>query len=149
MDIDVYCKNEVITIDKDATPLETARLMRRCHVGDVVVVEHQLGEKIPLGIVTDRDITLGIVAAGVDPTTVTVQDIVRRPLITVNKNDDIAECIVCMKQNGVRRAPVVDDKGMLVGIVTLDDIVEILANQLNDVVSLVDYQLRNEQKIFS
>lgn len=147
MRVGEYCNSNVIVIDQSETPLDAALLMRKYNVGDVVIVDGINEDNIPIGIVTDRDIILEIVAAEVDPSTVAVIDIVCKSLVTVNENDDLCECTVQMKHHGVRRAPVVNDSGYLVGIITIDDIVEILAEQLNDVVSLVSFQQECEQKM--
>lgn len=147
MQIGEYCNREVVVIHKDETPLDTSRLMRRLHVGDVIIVDNVDGDKTPLGIITDRDIALEIVAADIDPAAIAAIDIVRRPLVTVNETDDISECIVCMKHNGIRRLPVVDDDGLLVGVITADDILEIVTEQLNDLIGLVNCQLENEKNM--
>ena len=149
MNVGEHCNREVIVIHKDETPLEAARLMRRLHVGDAIIVDSLGLKRKPLGIITDRDISLEIVAANIDPISIAILDIVRRPLITVNENDDINECIVCMKHNGIRRAPVIDDKGYLVGIVTADDILEIISEQMNNLVGLIDCQLKNEHEMLA
>lgn len=141
-----YCNCDVIIINQDETPLDAVLLMRQHSVGNVIIVDSGEEGETPLGIVTDRDIVLEIVATEVDPSTVAVIDIVRQPLVTVNENDDLCECTVHMKHNGVRRAPVINDSGYLVGIISTDDIVEILSEQLNDVVSLVNFQQEYEHK---
>lgn len=141
-----YCNCDVIIINQDETPLDAVMLMRQYNVGNVVIVDNCEEDKTPLGIVTDRDIVLEIVAAEVDPSKVAVIDIVRKPLVTVSDNDDLCECTVHMKHNGVRRAPVINDRGYLVGIISTDDIIEILSEQLNDVVSLVSSQQQYEHK---
>lgn len=149
MRVGEYCNSDVIIINQDETPLDAVLLMRQYNVGDVVIVDGRDEGNTLLGIVTDRDIALEIVAAEVDPTTVAVIDIVRKPLVTVNENDDLCECTVHMKHNGVRRAPVINDSGFLVGIITIDDIIETLSDQLNDVVSLVSVQQEYEQKMLA
>lgn len=149
MQVGEYCNKEVIIMGKYEAPLEAACLMRKHNVGDVIIVEDYDNDKTPVGIITDRDIVLEIVALEVDPMAISVIDITRRPFVTVNETDDICECTVHMKYHGVRRAPVVNDRGFLVGIITIDDIVEILSDQLNDVVSLVSYQQDHEHRLMA
>ncbi|TQV81112.1 CBS domain-containing protein [Exilibacterium tricleocarpae] len=148
MNVGAYCSRTVVYVYGQETPLEAARIMREQHVGDVVIIEDhvdQHGEKkVPIGIVTDRDIAIEIVAEEVDPTEVSVLDVCRKNLVVVSENDDLSECISLLKREGVRRAPVVDEEGFLVGIIAVDDILEILAEQLSDLADLVGFQAEQE-----
>ena len=141
------CNREVLVISKDQTPLDAARLMRQHHIGSVVIVEECNGGKRPVGLVTDRDIAIEVVAEEVDPNEVSVLDITRRPLMLANESDALSDCLTLMKQKGVRRLPIVDAEGILVGILSLDDIVELVAEQLNDLVSLIKHQPQKEQSM--
>ncbi len=127
-----YCRRDVVIIDQNQTPLDAAIAMRECHSGDVVVVESQQSSLVPLGVVTDRDIAIEIVAEQIDPQEVTIKDIVIKPLVTIKENDDLSNCIKTMKQHAVRRLPVVDNAGHLVGIISVDDVIEALSSDIND-----------------
>ncbi|VUD59319.1 Hypoxic response protein 1 [Thalassocella blandensis] len=131
-----YCNREVVVVHKDKTPLDAAVAMRECHSGDVVVVEEVAGKVLPLGIVTDRDIAVEIVAEQVDPQEITVKDLLFKPLITVHQNEDYHLCVRLMKHKAVRRVPVVDDEGALVGIISVDDIIEQLTEDISDLAML-------------
>lgn len=121
------CKRGVGTIPRDRSVQEAAILMREHHVGDLVVVSaDELAT--PLGIVTDRDIVIGVVAPQLDPAVVTVGDIVSRALVTVPAEACVFETIERMQRNGVRRLPVVNAGGALVGIIAFDDLLRIVAN---------------------
>lgn len=116
------CNPNVVTVLPTATVAEAAALMRRHHVGTVVIVDAQGAQGKPVGIVTDRDIVVEVVAAGVDPGKLAVGEITQRPLITLSADAASSHAVREMATNGVRRMPVVDARGALVGIVSLDDV---------------------------
>lgn len=136
MVIGTFCNRTVACARADKTIVEAALLMRHDHVGDIVVVDEELRGRRPVGIVTDRDIVLEVVSAGLDPSLVKLGDLVLRPLITANEHDGYAETIERMTAKGVRRMPVVDDAGMLVGIITLDDLLQQLAAQIGELAKI-------------
>ncbi|PPC96999.1 CBS domain-containing protein [Methylotenera mobilis] len=144
MTISAICNHEVITVKADATIFEAAKLMRSHHVGDVVVINESQGKPIPLGIVTDRDLVIEVVATELDCKVMTVSDIMVRHLSVVTENAGVFETIKIMTSKGVRRLPVVDEHGMLTGIVTLDDLLILLSNEIGSLSKLVSRELKNE-----
>ena len=130
------CKPNVVTTARGASLTEAAKLMRENHVGSVIVVD-ELKPEIPVGIVTDRDIVIEVVAAGLDHRGMTVGEIMTTPLVTAHGDDDALETLRAMRIRGVRRLPVVDDAGLLMGIASLDDLIEIAGDALNDVVGAI------------
>ncbi|MFA6903803.1 MAG: CBS domain-containing protein [Gallionellaceae bacterium] len=142
MPVSEICNREVVIVQRDATVHEAAKLMRQHHVGDVVVVEERKGVRVPVGIVTDRDLVVEIMVPELVQTVITVGDIMGSELATVKDSTGIYESIQYMRAEGVRRLPVVDSKGGLVGILTLDDLLELLAEELLELSRLV----RQEQK---
>lgn len=146
MKIGEFCNRDVIIMNGDESVKTAAELMRRHHVGDVVLVEENEGQRVPIGIVTDRDLVVEVMAVGLETTVLTVQDIVTRSLLMAKEEDSVFDCLEFMKIKGVRRLPVVDEDKSLIGIITMDDITAILAGMLYNVVSLVDRQQRNEIK---
>lgn len=118
------CVKTVATVTKESTVAEAAALMRKHHVGALVMVDdgNDAGGMKPVGIVTDRDIAIEVVAAGLAPETVRVGEIVQRPITTVTEDTGWAETARLMSVNGVRRMPVVDAAGKLIGIVSFDDL---------------------------
>ena len=130
MPISEFCTRDVICAGREATALEAARLMRHHHVGDIVVVDDTDGVRKPTGIVTDRDLTLEVMAAGLDPGTVKVGELLLRPMVTVEHTAGYAETVRLMAVNGVRRMPVVGPGGALLGIITLDDMLRQLTSPL-------------------
>jgi CBS domain-containing protein len=144
MPISEICNREVVIVERDTTTSEAAQLMRQHHVGDVVVVEDRGGAKIPVGIVTDRDLVVEIMAPAIDQMAITVGDIMATELATVRENTGIFETIEYMRAKGVRRVPVVDKGGGLIGILALDDLLELLAEELLALAKLVRHEQKNE-----
>jgi signal-transduction protein with cAMP-binding, CBS, and nucleotidyltransferase domain len=125
-----FCIRDVVQCPRDASALELSQLMRESHVGDVVVVDQPNGKKIAVGIVTDRDLVIEVMAKERDPALITAKDLMGGELVTVGEGNDVYETAELMRDRGVRRTPVVDDQGGLVGIVTLDDLLRIIGEQL-------------------
>ena len=136
MSIGKICNREVVCSSRASTIREAAFLMREHHVGDLIVVNEN-GKRQPVGIITDRDITISIVALGLDPDVMTVGDIMGRELVTLREDQGILETIRQMRLRGVRRLPIVGEDGALVGIITVDDLVALLANELNDLSKVI------------
>jgi CBS domain-containing protein len=105
--------------------------MRLHHVGDVVIVEDRKEMPVPVGIITDRDLVVELIADEVDLDAVTVGDVMSYELVTARTDDSIWETLKRMRGQGVRRIPVVNDQGGLEGILALDDILELLAEELS------------------
>lgn len=122
----------VVSCESDTSIPELAALMRKHHVGDVVVVEKGEGDsRVPVGIVTDRDIVIETVALDVDVKVFTAGDLMSSPLVTVAEDAGLIETLRLMREHKVRRMPVVTQAGTLFGIVTADDIINLLAMELS------------------
>ncbi len=141
------CTRDVVFMTRDQAVPEAARLMRQHHVGDVVVVEEEEGRRIPVGILTDRDLVVELLAPGVSPDDVAVGDLMSRELLTLGEGQDLLYALEAMREKGVRRAPVTDIDGALVGLLTVDDIVGVIAEQLQDLSALVGRQLTRERRL--
>ena len=137
MPIGDVCTREVLVATPETTVTEAARLMRRHHVGDLVVVTKKDGSRVPTGIVTDRDIVLSVIATGLDPGVFTIGDLVTQKLLTVPEDLGVFECIQKMRSRGVRRMPVVDAEERLIGIVSVDDLVQLLGQELSELGRLI------------
>lgn len=146
MTVGAVCNREVVVIERDASILEAARLMREYHVGDVVVTEPRQGGPVPVGILTDRDIVVGLVAKEVDLKTIAVGDAMSFELLTVREDEDLLPTIEQMCSRGVRRVPVVNSAGALVGILAVDDLIELVAELLADLVKLITFEQKREQE---
>jgi CBS domain-containing protein len=131
------CMPDVVYCGPATTIIEAARLMRHKHVGDIVVVEDPAGDRIPLGVVTDRDIVVEVLANELDAAATTVNDIMRTPVVIADDGEDTAQAIERMRMHGVRRIPVVGTGGALVGIVTLDDLLKVFAADVGALLEII------------
>jgi CBS domain-containing protein len=147
MAIGEVCSREVVFARTDTTVRAAAQLMREYHVGAIVVVREPDGTRVPVGILTDRDIAIAIVAKGLDADSLRVDEVMGPELITVRDTDGVSQTIELMRAKGVRRMPVVDERGSLVGIVTADDFVDLLAEELSALARMMKREQRREAEI--
>lgn len=147
MRVGEFCVREVIECTRKTSALELSQIMRQSHVGDVVVVDQPNGKKIAVGIVTDRDLAVEVMAKERDPALVTAGDLIGRKLITVGEGSDVYETAELMRYEGVRRVPVVDDQGGLAGIVTMDDLLKIIGEQLALLAQVIGRERFQEQQL--
>jgi CBS domain-containing protein len=146
MNIGEICNRTVVFTYRTMALDEAARLMREHHVGSLVVVEDSAHGRKPIGIITDRDIVVAVVARDVAPSSVTVGDVMSAELATARDEDSIVEALHTMRRKGVRRLPVVKRDGVLVGIVTVDDLLDIVAEQLREIVRAVESETGREAR---
>ncbi len=144
MTVGQYCNRHVITTLKSTEIDEVARMMRHHHVGTVVVVECRDETDYPIGIVTDRDLVVEVLAQGLAPDAVTVGDIMSNGLVVAKETDNLWHTLDRMSAKGVRRLVTVDAKGALVGILTVEDVLTALAVGLSDVTRLVQRGIARE-----
>jgi len=148
VDAGSVCTRGVLVIEVDATVREAASVMRERHVGDLVVVAERHGRVRPIGIVTDRDIAVGVVSLPAETLdALSVGDLVVGDLVTVPERASVSQCVERMRAAAVRRLPVVDADGALVGILTLDDLVRVLARDMGALADLVSAQPRREAEL--
>jgi len=147
MSVGEICNREVVTIEKGATVAKAARLMRQFHVGSVVVVADGEDSRRPVGIITDRDLAIEILAQEVPVETVTVGDVMGPELLTAREEDGVWETIMRMRAMGVRRLPVINRHGALTGILTMDDLLQFIVGELSDLVKLVRREQKREEAI--
>lgn len=145
MNVGSICKHQVVTVTPRADLTSAAKLMREQHVGFLVVVEPEPNATYgrPVGVLTDRDIVISVVAGGADPQQLTVADLMKQYPAMTDETDPIEQALHTMRRMGVRRLPVVGASGMLTGIIALDDVLDMLASEISDVSGTV----RNEQRI--
>lgn len=138
MPIERLIKRPVKTIAPDETCEEAAALMRDENIGAVVVAENGRA----LGVVTDRDLVLRVMAAGEDPTRLRVRDVMSGEPVFLSGGRTLDQLVSAMRDMGVRRVPVVDGNGHLEGLVSLDDLVVLLADQLGDLAQVVRKEIQ-------
>lgn len=117
----------VIQADVSATMAEAAGVMRRQQAGCLVVVREEEGHHLPVGIVTDRDLVTRGIGMHFDPATTTLECMMSTPLLSCQPNATLDEVVDTMQGQGVRRLPLIDAYGVLVGIVSTDDVLVALA----------------------
>jgi len=141
-----YANRDVIVVEEQESVRTAVNMMRQHHVGTVVVVGREAGRHpIPRGILTDRDVVLEILAEDVDLDEVTIGDVMSYELVTVPEKTGLMEVIEVMRDKGVRRVPVVDNRGALIGILSVDDVLELISEQLEDLVRLIAREQRHER----
>ena len=132
------CTKPVVTASAQMTVDEAARAMRSRNVGALVVVN--AGR--PIGILTDRDVAVEVVAKGMDPDTARVGDVMHKRPVTIREDLGIFDAARVFAKTGVRRLPVVTKSGVLVGVITVDDLIMLLGNELGHVAGGLSAGLR-------
>ncbi len=130
MRIQDICTHHVATIVATESLVEATAVMRERHVGNVVVVEDIDDKRKVVGILTDRDLILSVIAAGLSPEALLVSDVMSKPVYCCAGTQDVFDAVAIMREQGVRRLPVLDEQGSLAGIIAADDIWIALSNQL-------------------
>ena len=138
--------HEAVTVSRGTRVAEAAVLMRKHHIGAVVLADRQEGACKPVGILTDRDIVVEVVAAGLDARALTVDEIAQGPIYTASVDASSSELVHEMSKHGVRRLPVLNADGTLAGIVSLDDVLLELAGPLMAVGKLPGRERRLEAR---
>jgi predicted transcriptional regulator len=147
MTVGGICNHNVVVAPQGETIIDAAKRMRTSHVGDLVVVDTRKGRHVPVGIVIDRDIVISVVAG--DPEhifSLLVSDVMSTDLVTAREQDTIEAGLQRMQAHGVRRLPIVNEAGTLVGILTLDDVLRYLTAQQSELVALVVQEQQHERQ---
>lgn len=131
-------KHKVIVASVDCTILEVAKLMKKHNVGDIVIVE---SKNEPIGIITDRDIIIKMVADEVNPKDMTASDIMSNDLLVLKEYQSIQEALDMMCAKGVRRAPIINEANTLTGIVSADDLALLISDEMESYGKMIRKQL--------
>lgn len=147
MSVGEFCNRQVVIASPESDIVDVAKLMRQYHVGDVVIVRSEEEEaKMPLGIVTDRDLVIELMAKEVALEAVTVGDVMSYELVSCRESDGIWDCLQRMQSKRIRRLVVVNDEGSLVGILTIDDLLELLAEEMTALAKVALGQQAKERR---
>lgn len=141
------CNREVVIAYREMGLTEAAKLMREHHVGSLVVVVERAKERVPVGILTDRDIVVAAVAKELEVRKLTVGEVMSSGVFVVREQDGLAEVLRAMREHGVRRVPVVTPSGALAGLLTIDDLLELVAEELGDFVRTVGHERLRETRL--
>jgi CBS domain-containing protein len=147
MSVGEFCNREVVIAHRHTSIVEAAKLMRQYHVGDLVVVESAGGLTKPVGILTDRDIVLALIAGEVPLETVSVGEVMSAELVTAQEGEGIWEALQHMRARGVRRMVVVNEEGGLEGILTVDDLLELFSEEIFALASVPRRGQEQEKKL--
>lgn len=139
------CIREVVVAQRDTSVLEAAEWMRGQHVGCLVVVEENGRGRQVCGILTDRDLIMGVLAQGLDARPLYTEDVMSEDPVLMREDDSLIDVMRAMRRNGVRRLPVVTEDRALVGLITLDDVLQVLSEELGLLIGAIQNQMANER----
>lgn len=142
MNLGSICNREVLIATSAETLREAGRSMIEHNLGSVVVCEDRDGARRPIGILTDRDLMVALISAGRTAERIAIGDAMTRDPLVLHDDEGIEDAAERLRAHAVRRAPVVDAAGALVGIVAIDDLVDLLAEELDGISRLIRRQLR-------
>ena len=143
-----YCSRDLVVAGRNDGMLAAAKRMRERHVGCLIVVDEAEAGQRPVGILTDRDIVVGVLAQsdrGLQ--LVSVEDVMTANVAVAQEDDDLSDALLRMRSFGVRRMPVVDGRGQLVGLISFDDLVVYVQEEMNDLAELLGGGRRRERAL--
>lgn len=135
MSVGQICVRQVDLAEADDTVLEAAERMRQRAVGTLLILNQK---REPIGIVTDRDLVERVVASNRDPATTSVRSVMTVDPETISEHDSIESALSMMRSGRFRRLPVVDHRGKLAGLVSLDDVLMLLGEELAQISKLLE-----------
>jgi len=146
MAIGEICSRDVVFVARNETCAQAARLMREHHVGSLVVVQEDVAPRVPIGIITDRDLAVGVMALGLDAEKTLVEAVMRPDVALVRESEGVGRALALMREQGVRRLPVVDALGALAGVIAADDLIELFAEEMSSLAAMVAKGPRRERE---
>lgn len=146
MKVGEICQRNVVCIDSAVELSAAAQTMRERHVGFLIV--HRADDELrrPIGVLTDRDIVIEVVAKNVPADSLTVDDVMTRQPVIANEHEDLSDVLQGMRIAGVRRVPVVDARGAVVGVFAIDDAFDVLTNFMCEITGSVKNEQRTERR---
>lgn len=139
--LDKYISHDLIMVSQDANLEEVATLMRAKNVGSVIVVENKDTNPVPTGIITDRDMVTRLLAQDIKLDEISAQDIASEPIVLIQDSQGLQQTLDLMESKGVRRTPVVDKEGKLVGMIALDDVMVAMIDRLESIAHVIKHQI--------
>jgi CBS domain-containing protein len=132
---------EITSLPSTATVLDAAKFMTDMNVGTVIVTEADS----PSGLITDRDVVAKVLAQGKDSKTTKIGEVMVSPVVTITEDKDIIDATKLMSSHGIRRLPVTDSAGKLTGVISLDDVLVVLGNEMQNIATTLKKELEMEQ----
>jgi CBS domain-containing protein len=146
MAIAEICSREVVFVTRNESCADAARLMREHHVGALVVIAQDAVPRIPVSMITDRDLAVGVMALGLDPEKTLVETVMRPDVALLRESEGVGRAIALMREQGVRRLPVIDASGALVGVLAADDLIDLFAEELSGLAAMIGAGPQRERK---
>jgi CBS domain-containing protein len=140
MKVGNLCSRDVVTVASNAPLSEVARLMCERHVGAVVVIQSPIDPPVAIGVITDRDITRAQLERDRDLSEILTDQVMTRNPLVLGEHEAVEQALGRMRARGVRRAPVATAKGILAGVISIDDLIAELVRELSSVAHLLDLQ---------
>lgn len=145
MNIGELCSRDLVCAPADARLEQVAKLMRDEHVGIVVITKAPADEPVAVGVITDRDIACTALESAADFAQLRAEQVMRRDPLVLSEEDTVESAIQRMRSRGVRRAPVVTARGLLVGLISTDDLITHVAAELTGLARLLEQQPGRER----
>lgn len=145
-----YCNRNVVTATRDEGLLSVAERMRQNHVGCVVIVDESGSKRRAVGVLTDRDIVVRVLARTdryIEQ--VRADDVMEHPPVTARESDDVTDAMRRMRAAGVRRLVVVDESNALVGLLSFDDLIDYLQGAIDELAALIHRERRREERVLA
>jgi CBS domain-containing protein len=133
-----YCSRKPVTVDPAIDVQSAVRLMDEENVGCVIVAERGL----PVGILTDRDAALLVLTRRLDASIVPVREVMHQPVQTIDSEAPVSWALALLRSSQLRRLPVVNAKGTVVGVLALDDLLQVLATEVGDLAEVIRQQVQ-------
>lgn len=144
MNVGQVCGRNVVTVLPDSDLTAAAALMREKHVGYLVVVESEWMRR-PIGVLTDRDIVVSVVAKKADPALLTVGDVMTARVVSTEEQSPVDAALAQMRRNGVRRLPVLAENGEVTGVLSIDDALQTIMTELQNAAGSISLQREVER----
>ena len=134
MTVGKICSRSVDLADPDESAMMAAKRMHSRKVGTLIVIDD---EKRPIGLITDRDLTVRVLAVGLDPDVTDVGTVMTRDVKTVREDCSVETALEVMRGGPFRRVAVVDENDQLVGLLSIDDVLDLLAAEFRSIGRLI------------
>lgn len=144
MNIGSFCRRDVVAIDQGSSLQSAAQLMRDEHVGALVVTASSPRGPLVTGVITDRDLAIDGVARGLDVCTTPVAEVAASRAVAIPAVASVADAIVAMRDEGVRRLLVTNSERELMGLVSMDDLLHAVASEMNGLAEAVRQGIARE-----
>jgi len=131
---------DVTYLPSTASVLDAAKFMTNMNVGSVIVAD---GES-PSGLITDRDVVAKVIALGKDSSTTKIGEVMVSPVVTISEDKDIIDATKLMSTHGIRRLPITNEQGKLAGVISLDDVLLLLSEEMGNIATTLKKELGKE-----